>query len=319
MVSAAKNEAEESIIARFRANRRTLHTRSDDQAELAENRGHSMRSIELDPQVIEISTDGYDEALQSVGSDPFGSASRVGLRVPTLATQLLVAENQSAKDSRYLMMLAAFSISHGVRAKILGYRQMVKIGYQQARNGDEGGSAPYVVEQLVTDPSWSFQDGNVSFHLQALGPPNNQGFNWNDQGPTDLQNFKYQFSMTPSVLYQTATVPNPMYVNLTAYQPPNNGRPWGTPLRSGGQSTFHDLRTEWKTHGAWSALGLEVEGPDTIALFASVRQTNPISRDKLVLPGTVYPSGLPAEEAFLQNFPNAIYWRVAGSLIVRIG
>lgn len=278
-----------------------------------------MRSIEIDPQIVEISTDGFDEALQTIGSDPYGAASRVGLRVPTLNTvAAATAAGVSPRNGRYLLMLAAFSISHGVRAQIVGYRQMVKIGYKQTNGGDPT-IKPYVVEQLVTDPAWAFQDGNVSFHLQSLGPPNNQGFHFDDQGPTDRQNFKFGFSMTPSVLYQAATVPDPFYVDLSAYQPPNNGRPWGSPLRSGGQSTFHDQRTEWRTHGAWNALGLEVEGPDTIALFASVRQTNPATRGTLTLPGTVQPAGLPAEEAFLQNFPNAIYWRVAGSLIVRIG
>lgn len=297
----------------------TLPTRSDGQSRLAEDRGHSMRSITLDPRIVEISTDGLDESFQGYGSDPFGSSTWVGLRVPTLPTDSVAVSGQSAQDSRYLMLLASFSISEGVRAQVVGYRQMVKIGYRQPRSSEDESSKPYVVEQLVTDPAWHFQDGSVSFHIQALGPPNNQGFAPNDQGPVDLQNFKYRFSMTPSVLYQSATVPDPFYVNLTAYRPPNKGRPLGQPLRSGGQSTFHDQRTEWRTHGAWNSLGLEVEGPDTICLFASVRQTNPATRATLTVPSPSQPSGLPSEEAFLQNFPSAIYWRVAGSLIVRLG
>ena len=106
--------------------------------------------------------------MQSFGSDPFGGSSWVGLRVPTLATELLAAPGQSAQDSRYLMMLAAFSLSEGVKARVLGYRQMVRIGYTAPRNGDLSTSTPRTVTQEVEDPAWHFADGNVSFHIADL-------------------------------------------------------------------------------------------------------------------------------------------------------
>jgi hypothetical protein len=124
------------------------------------------------------------------------------------------------------------------------------------------------------------------------------------------------------VLYETATLPvlDQYYVDLTSYTPPNLGRPWGQPIRSG-LGTFMDQRTEWRTHGGWHSLDAGVEGPCTVGMFASVRQTDPVARPKLTLPGTVAAAvgGLSSEDAFIQNFPNAIYWRVGGSMIVEVG
>jgi hypothetical protein len=288
-------------------------------SEWRESEKNTQTSAALEPQIIEIATSGIDDAMQSFGSDPFGGSSWVGLRVPTLATELLAVPGQSAQDSRYLLMLAAFSLAESVKARILGYRQMVRIGYTVPRNTDLATSTPYTVTQEVIDPAWHFVDGNVSFHIADLGPPNNQGYAPDDSSATDLRCFKKSFSMTSAVLYQSATVPNPFYVNLTAYKPPNKGRPWGKMLRSGGQATIYGQRTPWKADHAWSSLGYEVEGPATVAFFASVRQSNPSTRTKLAAPSPFYAEGLSAEEQFLLNFPNAIYHSVAGSLILRVG
>ena len=273
-------------------------------------------SGELDPRVVEIASNGLDESLQGVGSDPFGGTSWVGLRVPSLPTDSV---GQKASDSRYLFLLATFSLSEGTKATILGWRQMVRLGWIQPRNTDVQTSTARPVTMEVTDPAFKFVDGNVSFHLQALGAPNSQGFVWDLQGPNDLVCFKQNFSTTPALLYKTATTPSKFYTDLTAYNPPNKGRPWGKSLRSGSMSTVYGQRTTWQTHGAWSALGLEVEGPDTIALFASVRQTNTSTRTALTPPSPFYAGGMSAEEQFLLNFPFANYYSVAGSLIVRVG
>jgi hypothetical protein len=287
--------------------------------EWRESEKNTQLSAALEPQIVEIATSGIDESMQSFGSDPWGGSSWVGLRIPTLATELLAVPWQSAQDSRYLLMLAAFSLSEGVKARVLGYRQMVRIGYTFARNSDLSTSTPRTVTQEVKDPAWHFVDGNVSFHLADIGPPNNQGYAPDNSSATDLRCFKQGFSMSSAVLYQSATVPNPFYVNLTAYKPPNKGRPWGKMLRSGGQATIYGQRTPWKADHAWSSLGYDVEGPATVVFFASVRQTNPATRTALTVPSPFYDGGLSAEEQFLLNFPNAIYHSVAGSLILRVG
>lgn len=255
-------------------------------------------------RIFEVSTTGVDENLQGLGSDPFGGMSSMGLRVPTLPT--------ADVSGRYLAMLCAFSMGERATGRILGYRQFVSIGVKQS------GDPPFIVEMEVESPNWRFQDGNISWHLQQLGPPNNQGFPPNDRGPVDLRNFKFRFGMTPAFLYQTATVSGQFYVDLTAYTPPNAGKPWGRPLRNGAWPTVLDLRGNWRDDHAWVALDMPVEGPDTIVMFASVRQTDSDARPVAALPTPFYPEGMAKEDVFLLNFPGAIYWRVGASLIVEV-
>jgi hypothetical protein len=268
---------------------------------------------------IEIPTTGIDEFFQIIGSDPFGSTSYVGLRVPTRPTATLADDNgTNIFANRYLFTGAAYSVSDGSIGRIVGYRQLVTIGATQTV-GEGSAAQVREVEQLVTSPFWHFADANVSFHLRRLGPPGSQGVPANTPGPTDLRCFKFRRSDGPALLYETATVPLGYYVNLTAYTPPNAGQPYGTPLSDGHQGTFYDQRTEWRTHGAWHSLDVEVEGPDTIVAFISVAQTDPASRPVYTPPGTFFPNGLSDEEQFLLNNPTARYWRVGFSLIVEVG
>ena len=274
---------------------------------------------------IEIPTTGTDEFLQVVGSDPFGSESHVGLRVPALSTLALSTLNGSPQwRNRYLFAAASYSIGEGSMGRIIGYRQMVTIG-TTVNVGGEGPVALRAVEQEVLSPFWHFPDANLSFHLRRLGPPDHQGFPKNTPGPSDARNFHWRTSTGPALLYETATLAplgagvDPFYVHLTGYTPPNAGKPWGTPLSDGHQGTFTDLRTQHRTHGAWHSLDIEGEGPDTITAFVSVAQTDPATR--LALPAstpTFFAGGLSVEEQFLLNYPDALYWRVEFSLIVEI-
>jgi hypothetical protein len=270
----------------------------------------------------EIATTGFDEYLQLIGGDPYsanGASTSVGLRVPTLATPTVLL---GGLTSRYLFLLSSFSVPEGGRVRIRGYRQMVTIGYKQV----EGESSPTtrIVEQLVTSPFWRFADGNVSWHIHRIGSPNAQGVPQNPgNGPADMSSFKQYWADGPALLYGPPAPARPagdIYTNLGSYAPPNAGKPYGQPVASK-QGTFYDLRSPWEADRAWDSLDIPIDGPDTIAFFASVRQTNPEARVALAAPSTPlnYQAGLSSEEQFLLNFPNAIYWRVAGSLIVEEG
>lgn len=257
------------------------------------------------PRIVEISSAGIDEYLQLVAGDPFGGTTASGLRVPTLATP-------NAK-SRYLFNGASFSIGEGAKATIVGYRQYVTIG--QGAVGEGEGSPPRFVEQEVVSPNWRFADGNVWMGIRRFGPPNAQSVPKGLPIAAPLRDTAKYWADNPALLYQEITPNGLYYPSLTAYTPPNGGRPWGEPIQPG--TDYLDLRTQWRTHGAWGSLGLEVEGPDTVGFFISVRQTNPSTRAILALPETLIGAGLGPEESFLQNYPQAVYWRVGVSLIVR--
>ena len=269
----------------------------------------------------EIATTGFDEFLSLVGGDPYGSSESVGLRVPFLPTPPL---SMGGGQLRYLFNLASFSIGDGACVRIRGYRQLVTIGTVQQ---DGAGAPSRVVEQLVTSPFWHFPDGDISWHIHRIGSPNAQGVPKGQSPFGDIESYKLYWAEPPCLLYGPGTPampfappPGNIYTQLTSYTPPNAGKPYGSSIDSK-QGTFYDLRTQWETHGAWDSLDIAVEGPDTIAFFASVRQTNPDPPDEggrtaLVPPGTFFAGGLSPEEQFLLNFPGAIYWRVGGALIV---
>lgn len=254
-------------------------------------------------RVSEYESSGLDEFLQAIGGDPFGSGSSFGLRVPTLATP--------DKNSRYLFLGASFSLGEGQCARIVGYRQFASLGFLL--------SPTRFIEQEIISPNFRLPDGNISWHLHRLGPPNNSGYPMTDPTPLDLNSFKRLWADGPCLLYNKYTIAagNRLYPQLLSYQPPMLGRPWGTPLSAGNHGTFFDLRTQQRTHGAWRSLDCTVEGPDTIAFFISVKQSTGI------YPALTPSIGLPIEENFIGTFGTdeggrPQYWRVGVSLVVEM-
>lgn len=258
---------------------------------------------------IEKWSTGIDEFLQGLGGDPFGGAlTSDGLRVPTLPTPPIPA----GQNLRYLFNLCSFTIPPNCVARIRGYRQLLTIGASVPSE-----DSPRFVEQTVVTPNWRFSDGNVSWHIRDIKPKSvaKQGA----PGPTDRQSFAFQMSDGPALLYLAATIPNAFYTNLTAYTPPNKGRPWGEIINAE-LGTFYSLHTPWEDSGAWRhSLDVPIIGPKTIAFMVSLRQTNPQTRVGLTPPNPfVFTEGMPPEEQFLQNFPSAIYWRIGGALIYEL-
>lgn len=269
---------------------------------------------------IEIVSSGIDEALQGIGSSPYGGLSWVGLRVPSLATPT------ARPDLRYLFMLCSFSLSEGEIARVVGFRHGWSLGFFDSVHNR-------IVEQEVLSPWFKGNDFNVSWHIrkQGIDEPIRSGFAGTIPagalGP--LQNFASNFSPSPALLFRpTGTVVaagNPFYATgMTTYVPPNNGKPWGTPAAVE-YGTFNDLKTQWRDGSDWHSTDIPIVGPCRIAFYASVFQSSLQRRVNLTLPTTAvtppstvlnFPLGLSPEEQFLQNFPEAIVWRVAGGLLV---
>jgi hypothetical protein len=288
---------------------------------------------------IEVKSYGFDEYKQLVGTDPYGGASWLGLRVPTLPTSNLVPPGQPESSSRYLFMGCAFSVADGSMARLVGYRQLVEIGFVIPANGGPSApqgpeapapapSQPRPVILPVTTPGWSFPDATVTMHIRRLGPPNAQGLpKFTPSNTTDELNLRKGFSMSPSLLYQTIALPagDNYYTDLTAYTPPNGARPYGSPLEDFPElGTIYGLDTDWKTPYALGALDAQVRGPDTIAAFISVAQTNPETRGALPVPQVPLAGslGISPEDAFMIYAQSlnleAIYWRVGVSMIFEV-
>lgn len=260
---------------------------------------------------IEIVSTGIDEALQGLGSDPYGDINAIGLRVPAFAT--------ARPDHRYLFQLASFTISDGQKARIRGFRHGYSLGFAQL---NEQAGTRRVVEQWIDDPFYQPQNGNVSWHMRvmAIDEPQIPNPGSGPQQPP-LANFPFRTSDTPGLLYLTAGFPVGIpvfYTALTAYQPPNGGMPWGRPL-TGELGTFYDLKTPWRDAQAWHSLDIPLDGPCRVVFYASVQQIDLQTRVPLVLPAPLlFPGGVSAIEQFLQLWPNAKIWRVAGALVVEL-
>jgi hypothetical protein len=259
-------------------------------------------------RIIEIASSGFDEYLQGLGGDPWGGSAAVGLRVPTLATP--------DKDSRYLFLLASFTVGEGASVVIKGYRQYVSLGVAL--------SPTRFVEQEITSPAFRLPDGNVSWAIRGLGPPNAGGYPKQGPTPLDLRSFKKNWADASCLLYRDYTIAagNRIYTQLESYVPPNLGRPWGTALPAGQHGNFVDLRTPWRSGRAWTSLDVHVDGPSTVAFFASVHQSTGVY--SVAAPSASFSGMNIPEEAFMANFgggedaPRPIYWRVGGSLIVEV-
>lgn len=256
-------------------------------------------------RLIEIATTGVDEQLQGIGGDPYGGLSRLGLRVPFLATP--------DQDSRYLFMLASFTVGEGARVRIRNARQLWTLG---AKFTTVATGATRIVEQEVVSPSFQPQGANISWHLRIIDrgqTPVPRGIGVAANG--NVRNIAFRDSDTSALLYESLTTPTAFYVNLSAYTPPNRGRPWGQPLDTN-QGTYYDLRVPWQVQSDW--LDIPVNGPAKVALYASVKQA--------IIPAS--PVAVPSpEETFISDVataPNgvtttgAMIWRVAGGLLLQL-
>lgn len=245
----------------------------------------------------ELSTAGFDSSLQNVASDPNGGAYNVGLRIPAAAAIPNTPQN------RYLYMLSMMRVNAHAKTRLVGIRQLVTIG-QFVTNPVGGCNYPLEVE--VKSPVWHFVDGNITWYVQRVPPISIPTTSLSAADTNeDTEGLQFAYAVTPALIYQT---------NNPTYSPPNGGNPYGVALVPD-LSGFHDLRFPWRSEHSWdNTVDIEIEGPCDVALYASVQQTNPATRCLLNVADNQIPF-ISEEDAFTVRFPQAVYWRIAGSLI----
>jgi hypothetical protein len=266
---------------------------------------------------VELYTTGYDETLQGVSMDPYGTSAALGLRVPTLV---------NTNSNRYLFLLAT-RVLQNVRTTLKGIRLGADIGVDIAPFLELGVARPVLLP--ISTPGFQFSDGgNVSWHLVREPMINRLG-----QRPlTDTASFSFVQADTPSFLYQTFSAssttalgqPVNYPVTLTGYTPPPFQYEWQS--LAGYRSNPDISRFPWNSDRAWDSLNEELFENCRVSLYASVLQTNPARRPGITL-GTGIATdgsavGLPPEEAFIKAFTFTgettvapIFWRVYGALL----
>jgi hypothetical protein len=251
----------------------------------------------------EVSTSGFDPALQGVWSDPYSGVYNVGLIIPQVLP--IVRDPQH----RLLFILATIRLNAYRKVRLVGIRQLLTIAALIPRSG-EIPPPPYILEKQVVTPYWHFTDADVSWHVMRVPPGNNPKNN-----PKNSDGVAFRYATGSALLFEK----NP---NNQSYQPPNGGRPLGSPV-SPSLGNLHDIRFPWVDDHAQDSCDVEIEGPCDVVFYASVQQTNPLTRATIPT-GLTFPFGtdnFPTEEAFIGNFAEqdpaipTIYWRIGGSLI----
>jgi hypothetical protein len=242
-------------------------------------------------ELIEVGSASEDVNRTGIGGSPYlGDMGNVGLAVPQAPTTL--------PTNRYLFRLAVVSIPSGNAIIVRGLRQFLTLYAEYS--AVEGAVVP--VSRLIQEPTFSFFDGNVSWHLRHKQQRSNQETFDPNQPVGASPNVD---GRDPALLYSAI---NPNYVA------PAHGIPPGEAVGSLG--TFYDIRFPWVATD-WG-LALYVEGPGDVVFYASVYQTDATSRfvneSSILVPADT--PGITAEDAFVSSFAaTARYGRVGGSII----
>jgi hypothetical protein len=244
-------------------------------------------------RVIVSGTSQYDPAKALVGSSPFtGDMTSTGIVLPAAPTL--------SQARRYLARLFALEVAQDEFIIIEALHQLLTIGVL-LDVGDELDPTQYPLELPVTDPTWNFIDGNVSWHLRRIEPQQYVSTTYYDV-PFPAPFASDRTGMTSAIL---ARIPAP-------YLPLNSGSPYGKPIGSLG--TFRDIRYPWTQVTA--NLKQRVDGPCQVVLYASIWQTNPDTR--VQPPVEADGTYLRPEDRFVINHPQSRYWRIAGRMEVDV-
>lgn len=257
----------------------------------------------------EIVTNGPNPEFGFIGSDPYGTNAYTGLVVPSTPSSAL-------GNSRYLFLLARAAFSTGEQSsdhlgvRLVGIRQ-----YAELIARIPAGSPPLAPDigpltgatvtfrKEIKSPLWHPPDGSISWHVMVI--PRTQR---DTRHPANSAAHIYQDALSPALLYQIPYDP----VALT-YEPPNGGRPWGVPLAAS-LGNIHELRYSWRTERSERVLDIPIPAPCDVALFASVRQNDPVTNPTLT--DCTALSVLSEEDQFLVTYDNfAQYGTIAGALV----
>ena len=273
---------------------------------------------------FEIASRGVDEALQGISSDPYGSnpPSSFALRIPP-ALNLVDGSGNPIPQPRYEFCLAT-RILQG-RTRVRGIRQNLRIGISSSI----GGVLDYPVLAQQQSTGWRFIDGNVSWHL-VKEPPTTDS---TKLVSTDTSNWTYgPTGKGPAMLYETFTNTNvdpvtgaPLlyFRNMTAYAPPlvSSSRRQDV----AGCGNLKSILFPWDNPTAWNSFEEVVEGNFRVSLYASVLQSNPVTRVQTNLPTTYDLGCVTPEEVFLASYPvpgeganptsAPIYWDIGGAIL----
>src|SRR5262245_4062861 len=247
------------------------------------------------PRITGFTSVGFDPDAAGIGSSACcGAPGLTGVAVP--------AEPTIDPCNRYLIRLATAVVPKDFGIAVVGIRQAVLLRAEV--ENEDGSIRPFELE--VTSPFWHFTDANVSFHLA-----------WKqDQCGPLICDPDQQPGTSPDIDCQdTALLYVPPFIEGAGfpYVALNGGMVPGDGVADLG--VMRDIRYPWQNTD-WLVSELII-GPGVVVLYASVFQTNPVTRVPCNLTAAQLLAVRP-EDRFVCTFPQARYGRVAGSIIYEL-
>ena len=272
------------------------------------------------PSRVTVASYGFDPSLCGIGGPAnLGVDQNIeGIRVPPAPTAVANPNSGTNLVTQYLFNLASLKLAPRQRAKLTNISQLLTIGCDT----NLGTPPIYPLVQNVTTPTWRFSDVlPITWAVRMvrqwpLVPPA-------PQSVLSTDSFAWRWSDAPALLFETAIFPTgnvnwngtpDNYTALTGYTAPYAGTIPGEPVGYLGNITALDF--PWNAPPA-NFEPIELEGPGALCFFALVPQTGPSTRAKITAPAAppMTVTGAP-EEAFVADWPAAIYWSVGGALEV---
>jgi len=247
-----------------------------------------------------------DPFVELLSSDPYGQPVGTGVLVPSTSTATFIPAGAPPSQYRYLFLLAREQFNSGEQGvRLTGIRQYAEL---MATVEGTNGSPNAIFRKQIESPLWHPPDGSISWHVMVIPK-----FWQSTRNVQNTDSLMFRDSKGPALLFETFAGPQ---FAPTAYTPPNAGRPWGKPLGSVSLGNMHDLRYRWRTGYLEQMLDIPVPLPCDVALFASVRQNDPLTNPCAGIFTPCQFAALSPEDQFLTSFcASAQYGRIAGSLV----
>lgn len=250
-------------------------------------------------RLVDLLTRNQDELAVGVGTSPLPG---------DLGSPLVNIPSDPTRDwrDRYRFVLASYSVPKGYELRLMGIGQALRVGWIQEIEVPAEPEPITVLQRIdipVTDPDFSFVDGNVSWHLRFV------------QG--EVQEGELLEPTTPPpgpgiLISQYPSSSGLQALDLGPYLPPQGDIP-GEAVGSLG--TFNDLR--FLGIHKTPTMRVNIRGPGRLLFMATVFQTDPANRVPLQVPQGFPPEILTPEQRMVLAAPTlARFTRIGGRLLV---
>lgn len=267
------------------------------------------------PQFVEIVAQGVDLGLTGVGGGPSpGDLGYLGLTVPLLPT----VDNIGNRRSRYLFRLGGIEIPANCGLTVLDIRQYATIGTLVAGTvpGPDADGVPGPVSTIipvnlpVTTPSWRFSDGaNIAWFLRKeQNRYTASAYSKAGSPPSSAPGFD---TLSSAILCEGVDGDG-------APISPNGGVPPSAGVGVGALGEFHEMRFPYQGSSSWG-LNYYVSGPGNLIFYASVFQTNPVTRPDPTSYSDRQFLSLCPEDQFVASYPRGGLEAPPGPVFTRIG